>query len=142
MLVIGSSGSGETNALLNLLKEQDDNLKFDLYANDLNEPKYLLLINKREDAEIKHLNDPKAFIDHSSIIDDVYDLMTNKRFQAIIKELYIRCRILNISHAFINSLIFLFQKKSLNYTRYLITNIKKKKSKLLLIMQQILIIKI
>ena len=53
MLVIGSSGSGETNALLNLLKEQDDNLKFDLYANDLNEPKYLLLINKREDAEKK-----------------------------------------------------------------------------------------
>ena len=111
MLVIGSSGSGETNALLNLLKEQDDNLKFDLYANDLNEPKYLLLINKREDAEIKHLNDPKAFIDHSSIIDDVYDLMTNKRFQAIIKELYIRCRILNISHAFITQSYFSVPKE-------------------------------
>ena len=60
MLVIGSSGSGETNALLNLLKEQDDNLKFDLYANDLNEPKYLLLINKREDAEKKTFKWPKS----------------------------------------------------------------------------------
>ena len=75
----------------------------------------------------KHLNDPKAFIDHSSIIDDVYDLMTNKRFQAIIKELYIRCRILNISHAFITVLFFCSKRSQI---------------KLLLIMQQILIIKI
>ena len=59
----------------------------------------------------KHLNDPKAFIDHSSIIDDVYDLMTNKRFQAIIKGLYIRCRILNISHAFITQSYFSVPKE-------------------------------
>ena len=40
MLIIGSSGSGKTNALLNLIKEQDsDNFtdKIYLYAKDLNE---------------------------------------------------------------------------------------------------------
>ena len=50
MLVIGGSESGKTNALLNLMKEQDsDNLidKICLYANDLNEPKYQFLIKKR-----------------------------------------------------------------------------------------------
>ena len=53
MLILGSSGSGKTNALLNLIKEQDsDNLidKIYLYAKDFNES---------EDAGIKHLNDPK-----------------------------------------------------------------------------------
>ena len=53
MLIIGSSGSGKTNALLHLIKEQDsDNLidKIYLYAKDFNES---------EDVGIKHLNDPK-----------------------------------------------------------------------------------
>ena len=43
MLIIGGSGSGKTNVLLNLIKEQDsDNLidKIYLYAKDLNEPKF------------------------------------------------------------------------------------------------------
>ena len=50
MLTIGGSGSGKTNALLNLIKEQDsDNLidKIYLYAKDLSEPKHQLLIKKR-----------------------------------------------------------------------------------------------
>ena len=43
MLIIGSSGSGQTNALLNLIKQQDDDNhsdKIHLYTKDLNEPKY------------------------------------------------------------------------------------------------------
>ena len=43
LLIIGGFGSGKTNALLNLIKEQDsDNLidKTYLCARDLNEPKY------------------------------------------------------------------------------------------------------
>ena len=86
-----------------------------LYARDLNEPKCKILIKKLKDAEIKHLNDPNAFIECSNTMNDVYenindynsnskrkiliifddmitDIMTNKRFQAIIKELFIRCR--------------------------------------------------
>ena len=75
-LIIGGSGSGKTNALLNLVKEQDsDNLidKIYLYAKDISEPKYQLLINKREAAGINHLNDPKAFIEYSQSMVNVYN---------------------------------------------------------------------
>ena len=44
-----------------------------MYAKDLTEPKYQFLIKKREDAGIKHLNDPKAFIEYSVHMDDVYN---------------------------------------------------------------------
>ena len=39
ILIIGGSGSGKTNALLNLIKEQDDIDKIYLYGKDLSEPK-------------------------------------------------------------------------------------------------------
>ena len=107
ILIIGDSGSGITNTLLNLINEQNDIDKIVLYARDLNEPKYKILIkkreDKREDAGIKHLNDPNAFIECSNTMDDVYenihdynsnrkrkiliffdnmmaDIMTNKKF--------------------------------------------------------------
>ena len=79
------------------------------------EPKYEFLIKKYEDGGIKHLNDWNAFIDFPNTMDDVYentdefnwsrkrkilivfvDILTNKKFQAMIKELFIRCRKLNI----------------------------------------------
>ena len=63
IIIIGGSGSGKTNALLNLINEQHDIDKIYLYARDLNEPKYECFIQKREDAGIKHLNDPNAFIE-------------------------------------------------------------------------------
>ena len=62
VLIIGGSGSGKTNTLINLINEQNDINKIYLYARDLNEPKYKYLIKKREDAGIKHLNNLKAFI--------------------------------------------------------------------------------
>ena len=117
ILIIGGSESGKTNALVNLIKEQnkDDVIdKIYLYARDLNKPKSQFLIEKREDAGIRHLNIPNAFIESSNTMDDVYvnindynpsrtrkkiivfddmivDIMTNRTFQAIIKELFIRC---------------------------------------------------
>ena len=104
-----------------------------MYAKDLSKPKYELLIKKRENAGIKHLNDSSAFTEYWNIMDDVYEnineynlcrngkilvvfddliaeIMTNKRFQAIIEELFIRCRKLNISLFLSPSYIFLFQK--------------------------------
>ena len=124
ILIIGGRESGKTNTFLNLINEQNDIDKVYLYARDLNEPKYKILIKKCKDAGIKHLNDPNAFIECSNTMDDVYenihdynssrkrkilivfddmmaDIMTNKKFQAIITELFIRCRKLNISLAFI-----------------------------------------
>ena len=44
-----------------------------LYGKDLNEPKYQFLIKKRENLGIKHLNDPKAFIEYSTHMNDVYN---------------------------------------------------------------------
>ena len=57
MLIMGGCGSGKTNALLKLIKEQDsENLidKIYLYAKDCNGPKYQFLIKEREDGGIKH----------------------------------------------------------------------------------------
>ena len=72
-MIIGGSGSGKTNALINLINEQIDIDKIYLYARDLSEQKYEYLIKKLEDAEIKHVNNPNAFIECSNIMDDVYE---------------------------------------------------------------------
>ena len=73
IIMIGGSGSGKTNALNNLRNEQSDIDKIYLYASDLGEPKYEYLIKKLEDAGIKHLNNPNAFIECSNTMDDVYE---------------------------------------------------------------------
>ena len=115
-----------------------------LYAKDLSEPKYEYLIKNRENAGIKHLNDSKAFIECSNTMNDVYenidnynpnrkrkilivfddmiaDIMTNKKFQSLIKELFIRCRKLNISLVFITQSYFSVPKDvRLNSAHYLI----------------------
>ena len=71
-LIIGPSGSGKTNYLLNSV-QKDNNIidKIYLYANVLEEPKYQILINKREQAGIKNLNGPTDFIEHSKTMDDI-----------------------------------------------------------------------
>ena len=61
MIVGSGSGSGKTNAMINLINEQHDIDKIYLYARDLSKPKYDYLIKKRKDAGIKHVNDPNAF---------------------------------------------------------------------------------
>ena len=72
ILIIGGSGSGKTNALLNLINNQPDIDKIYLYAKDPYEAKYQFLINKRESTGLKHFNDPKAFIEYSNDIYHVY----------------------------------------------------------------------
>ena len=73
--IIGGSVSGETNALLDLISQQDDIDKMYLYAKDLSEPKDEFLIKKRENAGIKHFKDPNAFIECSNTMDDVYEMI-------------------------------------------------------------------
>ena len=60
------------NVLLNLIENQPDIDKIYLYAKDPYKAKYQNLINKREDVGIDHFNDPRAFIEHSNDIRDVY----------------------------------------------------------------------
>ena len=75
ILIIGLSGLGKTNELLNIIQKQDNESLIDkiyLYAKDLSEPKYEFLIKKREDAGMKKSDDPSAFIECSNTMDDVY----------------------------------------------------------------------
>ena len=72
ILIIGGSGSWKTNALLNLINNQPDIDKICLYAKDPYEDKYQFLIEKRESIGLKHFNYPKAFIEYSNDILDVY----------------------------------------------------------------------
>ena len=73
-LIIGPSGSGKTNYLLNSVQKGNNIIdKIYLYAKDLEEPKYQLLIKKREQAGMKNLKDKNAFIKYSNNMDDIYD---------------------------------------------------------------------
>ena len=88
ILIIGGSGSGKTKTLLNLINEQNDIDKIYLYARDLNEPKYKILIKKHKDAGINHINDPNAFIECSNTMDDVckniHDYNSTKKIKFLI----------------------------------------------------------
>ena len=72
-MIVGGSGAGKTNALPNLINKQNNINQIYLYAKDLSKPKYEILIKKRENAGIKYLNDPNAFIQCSNTMDDVYE---------------------------------------------------------------------
>ena len=72
ILIIGDSGSGRTNSLLNLINNKPDIDKIYLYAKDPYEAKYRFLINKRESIGLKYLNDLKAFVEYSNDMDDIY----------------------------------------------------------------------
>ena len=65
ILIIGGSGLGKTNALLNLIKYQRRDIdKIYLYSKNLFESNYQLFINEREKVGIKTLKNPKVLIDY------------------------------------------------------------------------------
>ena len=115
-LIVGPSGNGKTNYLLNSI-QKDNNIikKIYLYAKDLEEPKYQLLIKKREQAGLNNLNDPATFIEYSNNMDGIYDniedcnkkkkrkvliifddmishVISDKKAQQVLKDLFVRCR--------------------------------------------------
>ena len=127
--LIRDSESGKTNVLLNLIDNQSDIDKIYLYAKDPYEAKYQYLINIREKVGLKRFNDPKAFIEYSNDMCDVYkniddynpdkenkilivfddmiaDMIHNKKLNSIVTELFIRGRKLNISLVFITQSYF------------------------------------
>ena len=124
ILMIGGSGSGRTNALLNLINNHPDIDKRYLYAKSPYKAKYQYLINKLEKVGLNHYDDLKAFIEFSNDMQDVYknieeynlveklkvlivfgdmiaDMVNNKKLNPVVTELLIRTRKLNISIVFI-----------------------------------------
>ena len=152
MLIIGPSGSGKTNTLLHLINNLHPIDKIYLYATDIHEPKYEYLINKREQAGTKNLNDPNAFIEYSDDMSDVLDdinnynknrdkkvltvfddmiadIEYNKNFKRIIKELFYRAHKINVSIVFITQSYFRALKDArLNSVHYIIMKINNKKN--------------
>ena len=129
ILIIGGSGSGKTNALLKLINNQPDIEKIYVYAKDPYEDKYQLLINKRESIELKHFNDPKAFIEYSNDMYGVYkktddynldkknkilivfddmiaDMINNKKLNPVASDLSIRGRKVKHLYCFYYTIIF------------------------------------
>ena len=114
-----------------------------MYAKDPYDAKYQFLINKRESTVLKHFSDPKAFIEYSNDMEDVYknieeynvdkerkilivfddmiaDMINNKKLNSIVSKLFIRGCKLNISLAFITQSYFKFPKDvRLNSTHFL-----------------------
>ena len=125
--------------------------KIYLYLEDPYESKYQYLINKREVVGINHFNDPKAFIDYSNDMHNVYeniddyspdkenkilivfddmiaDMINNKKLNSIVTELFIRGRKLNISLVFITQSYFKVPKDvRLNTTHFFIMKIPNKR---------------
>ena len=151
VLIVGSFGSGKTNALLNLINNQSDIDKIYLYAEDPYETKYQFLINKREITGLKHFNDPKAFIEYSNDMQDVYknideyntdkerkilivfddmiaDMINNKKLNSIVTDLFIRAKKLNISLVSITQSYFKVPKGArLNSTHFFIMKFPNKR---------------
>ena len=129
--------------LLNFKHQRPDIGKIYLYVKDSFESKYQLLINGKEKVGIKTVKNPKAFIDYSQTIDDVYenledynptkkrrvlivfddmiaDMESNKKLNPKVTELFLRGRKLNISLVFISQSYFKVPKIiRLNATRYI-----------------------
>ena len=151
ILIIGGSGSGKIDALLNLINNRPDIDKIYLYTKDPYEKKYQYLINKLEKVGLNHFNDPKAFMEYSNDMQDVYKniedynpikkpkvliifddmiagMINNNKLNPIVTELFIRGRNLNISIVFITQSYFKVRKDvRLNSTHFFIIKIPNKR---------------
>ena len=151
ILIVAGSGSGKINALLNLINNQPDIDTTCLYVKDPYEAKYQYVINKREKVGLDHFKDPKAFIEYSNDMQDVYkniedynpgkkckmlivfddmitDMINNKKLNPVVTELFIRGKKLNISIIFITQLYFKVPKNvRLNSTHFFIMKIPSKR---------------
>ena len=149
--IIGGSGSGKTNVLLNLIESQPDIDKIYLCAKDSYEAKYQYLINIREKVGIDHHDDPRAYIEYSNDMHDVYknideynldeenktlivfddmiaDIINNRKLDWIVTKLFISGRKLNISLVFIMQSYFKVPKDvRLNTTHSFIAKIPYKR---------------
>ena len=125
ILIVGGSGSGKTNPLLDLISREMDIDKIYLNAKDPNEAKRQSLINKWENSGLNHFNDSKPFTEYSNDMDDIYKyiwehkpnkrrkiliffddmivgMLSNKKLNPIVTKLFIRGKKVNISLVFLS----------------------------------------
>ena len=134
-----------------MINNQPDIDKIYLYAKDPYETKNQYLVNKRKKVGLNHFNDPKAFMEYSNDMQDVYkniedynsikkrkilivfddmiaDMISNNKLNPVVTELFIRGRKLNISIVFIMQSYFKIPKDvRLNSTHFLIMKIPNKR---------------
>ena len=108
---------------------------------------YQFLINKRKNTGLRHFNDSRPFIEYSNDMDNIYknieeynpnmkrkilivfddmiaDMLSNKKFNPVVSELFIRGRKLNISLVSISQSYFAVPKNiRLNSRHYFIMKI-------------------
>ena len=136
---------------MNLINDQLDIDKIYLYAKDPHEAKYQYLINKREKVGLDHFKDPRAFMENSNDMQDVYKniedynpvkkrkilivfdgmiavMINNRKLNRVVTELFIRGRKLNISIIFFSQSYFKVPKDvKLNSTQFFIMKIPNKR---------------
>ena len=154
ILIVGGSGSGITNVLVNLINNHPDIDKIYLYAKDPYEAKYQYLINKREKVGLDYFKDSNwkfKFMEYSNYMQGVYkniednnpgkkreilivfddmiaDMINNKKLNPVVIELFIRGIKLNISIAFITQSYSKLPKDvRLNSTYFFIMKIPNKR---------------
>ena len=108
-------------------------------------------MKKREKVGLKNLYNPTAFIEHSSAMDDIFEniegynkkrkrkglivfddmishVMSNKKAQQVLKDLFIRCRKISISLCFLTqSYLSVPKHVRLNCTHYIIFKLNNKR---------------
>ena len=121
ILIVGGSGSGETNALLNLIHDQPDIDKIYLYAKDMHDTQDVY-------RNIEDYNPGKKCKMLIVFDDMIADMINNKRLSPVVTDLFIRGRKLNISIVFITQSYFKVPKDvRLNSTHFFIMKIPNKK---------------
>ena len=119
ILIIGGSGSGKTNALLNLINKQPDIDKIYLFAKDPYEVKYQFLIKEKAWHQItlmilkldvyKNIDEYNADKERQILIvfdDMIADMVNNKKLNPMVTDLFLRGRKLNISLFFVTQSYF------------------------------------
>ena len=148
--MIGGFRSRKTNSLPNVVNHQPDIDSIYLYAKDPYKAKHQFLISRRESTGLKHLNDSKAFIEHSNdmhiiyknieihnrnnkrkmliVFDDmIADMLSNKKLNLVVTELFIKGIKINSSLVFITQSYFAVPKNfRLVSTHYFIMKIPNK----------------
>ena len=151
IVITGSSGSGRTNPLVNLLNDQRDIDKIYLYAKYPYEVNINFSFSRCKKVSLKHCDNPKAFIEYSKYMQNVYkcideynpgerkkilivcdyrigDMISKNKVGPLLKEPFIRERKLSISLVFIRQSYFKVPKGvRLDFTNYFTVKILSKR---------------